>query len=319
MAGWSIVTNGSVLDCGENVGAYQNNSVTLHNSRNSVEDGVDDDESDYYNVRPRYYFDQVLSLFVKEIAETGILRPVPPILGDGKEVDLFKLFRIVRDRGGYDRVSKKRLWAFVAKESGSSPGATAAVKLIYFKYLNELEKWFWERCRDRGLGNGQCGYDENFQLLSLELETEFRGLLSDGSDRKEKDDKFVHLESDTIENTELCLWDNKDAYSGFGKCHSDNDENFEHDNHEGLQKLNLNVNKKGKEWKRKRESLSGMLKWLIQIARHPHDPSVGIIPKPSQWKEHQGNEFWIQTIRIKNALLLRRHIHSNTEESPLQV
>ncbi|XP_024935075.2 AT-rich interactive domain-containing protein 2 [Ziziphus jujuba] len=304
MAGWSILTSRTVLDCDENVVSCRNNG-----SCKSVEDGVDDDNCDGYKVRPRCIFDQVLSLFLKEVAEKGVLRPVPAMLGGGQQVDLFKLFRTVRDRGGHDRVSKKKLWASVAKKSGLSLGASAAVKLIYFKYVNELVKWFRGMRKDRSLGNEQYGFDKNVQFLSLELETEFRGLLSNGSVRKGKNGGPIQLESD-----------NEDSYrtsSGFGKYHSDNDEKSRHDDDGDLQILDLNVDKKGKEWKRKRESLSGMLKWLIQTAKRSDDPSIGMIPEPSKWKDHKDNEFWLQAIRVREALFLRRHICSNTEESPL--
>ncbi|XWS10464.1 hypothetical protein CRYUN_Cryun39dG0082000 [Craigia yunnanensis] len=66
---------------------------------------------------------------------------MPVMLGiDGQSPDLFKLFLVVREIGGYQFVSGKGLWAFVVKELGLDLDVSASVKSIYAKYLHELEK-----------------------------------------------------------------------------------------------------------------------------------------------------------------------------------
>jgi len=40
------------------------------------------------------------------------------MLGDKNPVDLFKLYAVVRGRGGYETVSRNGLWGLVAKEYG---------------------------------------------------------------------------------------------------------------------------------------------------------------------------------------------------------
>lgn len=349
MAGWSSLTNGSVLDLAEITDA---NPISLGTGFDSVKDGVecDDDDDDHksrlicaslgadidsvkdvaesvvddddYKDRLRCTFDQVLCVFLKEIGDRGVVRPIPAVFGDRQHVDLFKLFCVVRDKGGYDSVSKKRLWSFVSKELGSDSGATASVKLIYFKYLNELEKWFRESCKSRSVGDGQSGMYGTFHLLSLELEREFTGLLLDGPEQKGNGDGLVHLESDQNGKIEYNLSDTKDAYimhSGTGKSNGDEDEKVCNGNQNGTWMLPSSVDNKENDRKRKRESLSGMLNWVIQAATQLGDPSIGLIPGPAKWKKHEGNEFWFQAIKAREALLLRRNINPKTEEFLLQV
>ncbi|KAI5328969.1 hypothetical protein L3X38_028366 [Prunus dulcis] len=319
MAGWSSLTPGSVLDCVETNDAYQKNGSCI-GSDIDVRDGVECDEDDD-EVRLRCTFDQVLSVFVKEIGDRGVVRPIPAVIDDRQPVDLFKLFCLVRDRGGYDWVSKNSLWSFVAKELGLDSGATASVKLIYFKYLNELEKWFRESCKSRSSGNGQSGLYGEFQLLSSELEIEFRDLLLDRPEQKEKGDGPVQFESDENGKIEFNLSDTKDAYgmhAGADQCKDDDDEKVCNDDQNGVLISLDSLNKKENDRKRKRESLSGMLNWVVQIAKQPNDPSIGVIPGPTNWREHKGDECWFQVIRAREALLLRRNVDSKTEESLLQ-
>lgn len=312
MAGWSTLTNGSTLDSRENVCVHPKNGLVFGGESG---DDHETDESDVgVKVRLRTLFDEVMSLFLKAIGQKGMFRPVPAMLPCEKSVDLFYLFWVVREKGGYESVSKKKLWGFVAKKLGLGlgAGAMAAVKLVYFKYLSELEQWLNNR--------GKCGPCGNFGLLSLELETEFRDLFSDC--------RLVQIEK----RKKLCLSDSK--CSGSVKCNGDNADiefgdkdrdNDDDDDDESDRILVLNSSgddKKEKDNKRKRESLSlsGLVKWLAEIAKHSGDPSIGTIGGPSsKLKEHEEKELWAQAIRARDVLLLRRHVVSNNQESLLQV
>ena len=75
----------------------------------------------------------------KEICGSDCFRHLPPMLGDGKSVDLFKLYVKVRERGGYESVLKSGLWDSVAKEWGLTSDVGSAVKLVYLKYLDILD------------------------------------------------------------------------------------------------------------------------------------------------------------------------------------
>ena len=131
MAEWSFLTNGSVLDLAESVEANPINGDSPGSGVELVKDVLECDDGDHkgtdidtvkdgvecvnddYKGRLRCTFDQVLSVFLKELGGRGVVRPVPAVFGDRQHVDLFKLFCVVRDKGGYDLVSKKRLWSFV--------------------------------------------------------------------------------------------------------------------------------------------------------------------------------------------------------------
>ncbi|XP_042952916.1 AT-rich interactive domain-containing protein 2-like isoform X2 [Carya illinoinensis] len=335
MAGCSILTNGSTLDCVENPWGYQSNDCCLATD-NSVKDGVDDSHADD-KVKLRCLFDPVLSVFLKEITSTAVIRPFPAMLGDGRSPDLFKLFWLVREGGGFDTVTKKGLWAFVAKESGLDHRVTPSVKLIYYKYLNALETWFKERCRDGRFGSRQYGCDGDFSLLSLELETEFRRLLSDGSGKNKKKDVGLPMESCKSGNyidmdIGKSAFDFSDTIKAFrkqedvGKGSSVDDKNIHDDdeklfNDEGTAHVILDSVIANKEFifrKRKRESVAGMLNWVIHIAKHPDDPSIGIMLESCKGNNHESKEFLVQAIRAREALLLRRHTNPKAERSPLE-
>ncbi|GLU05829.1 hypothetical protein SLE2022_229060 [Rubroshorea leprosula] len=235
-------------------------------------------ESDDLVVKQRSLFYLFLSCFLKEFASRGSVRPIPAMLGDGGLADLFKLFMVVREKGGYDFVSKNGLWGLVVKELGLDLKVSASLKLVYFKYLNEVEKWFRGGFRDRLYENAARESDGTLGFWSLELEKKFRGLLANGMYQGVTDNGVTLLKHEK----------------------------------------NATAKNEGGFRKRKRLYLSGMLNWVIQIAKSPHDPSVGGIPEPSKWKEQQGNGFWIQVIRAREALVQKKQSHSITEQSLLQ-
>ncbi|XVF13096.1 hypothetical protein REPUB_Repub08aG0178500 [Reevesia pubescens] len=321
MAGWSILTNGSALDSVEIVNKSQSNGCHLdvsHVEKDSVEEfGVHED-------RLRCLFDLVLSGYLQYVASKGVVRPMPVMLGnEGQSPDLLKLFLVVREIGGFEFVSKKGLWAFVVKELGLDLDVSSSIKLIYAKYLHELEKWlrtsFGDRNRE-GEGGGKFGF------LSLEQEEEFRSLFTNGVDRKVvvngvavleyiKHDKFIGTDTKiglkfSDANSE-CRFHN-----GVEKVFGDDDEKVCRND---LAMLNPpDARKEFSTRKRKRESLSGMLNWVIQVAKCSKDPSVGAILEPSKWKDLGGNEFWIQAIRAREALSQKRDYHSVTQPSLFQ-
>ncbi|KAK4354039.1 hypothetical protein RND71_026233 [Anisodus tanguticus] len=119
MAGWSKRVDGSGQE-------------TLKKNENP--------KVDYDNVR--LLFIEILTIYFKEVIGTFLIyRPLPPMLGNGKSVDLFKLYLTVRENGGYLRVSENGLWGLVAKNCGFDLSCGVAVKLVYVKYLDALERW----------------------------------------------------------------------------------------------------------------------------------------------------------------------------------
>nr|XP_043637980.1 AT-rich interactive domain-containing protein 2-like [Erigeron canadensis] len=121
----------------------------------------------------RTLFDQVLTFFLKEVSvNRNRFRPFPPKLGDGQEADLFKLFLTIRRIGSYELVSENSLWEFVARECGLEIGLVASLKLIYIKYLLELDQWLMKGgFKDDKMDNMEIGVVEKLDRLSRQLGT----------------------------------------------------------------------------------------------------------------------------------------------------
>ncbi|GLT90869.1 hypothetical protein SLE2022_087850 [Rubroshorea leprosula] len=325
MAGWSILENGSdsgylgVENHGQRYGCCRDIDPAVKGSI---------DKSDDLEVKQRSLFDLFISCFLKELASRGSIRPMPAMLGDGKLADLFKLFLVVRKKGGYDFVSKNGLWGSVAKELGLDIKVSASVKLVYFKYLNEVEKWLREGLRGRVSENGSCEPCGSLRFLSLELEKKFRGFFGNWMEQAATDNDVTLLKqknndkrvSKDIKENGLNPFINcrQNLCNDIIKRFSDDNEIVSGDNPAILDPIIVKNEVSSR--KRKRLSLSGMLNWVVQIAKNPIDPSIGPIPEPSKWKEnHQGTDFWFQLMRARDALMQKRQSHSILEQPSLQV
>ncbi|KAL6841070.1 hypothetical protein ACP4OV_029039 [Aristida adscensionis] len=113
---------------------------------------------------PSEAFDAVLAGFLREAHASGReARPLPAALGDGRRVDLLRLFLAVRAAGGYGRVPSAPGgggWAAAAESAGLDPALAAPVKVVYAKYLGALDRWIQRLAEahgpflDGGTGNG---------------------------------------------------------------------------------------------------------------------------------------------------------------------
>lgn len=92
---------------------------------------------------PSEAFDAVLAAFLREAYTGGReARPIPVALGDGRCVDLLRLFLAVRAAGGYAGVpNSPGGWAAAAESAGVDPALSAPIKLVYAKYLGALDRW----------------------------------------------------------------------------------------------------------------------------------------------------------------------------------
>ncbi|OVA19381.1 ARID/BRIGHT DNA-binding domain [Macleaya cordata] len=296
MAGWSILTAESDFDCIEILRNLQRSGFCLDIDASSVKLGLDGNKD-----KLRCLFDQILTVFLKEISLSYDIRPVPAMLGDGRRVDLFKLFRVVREKGGYHLVSKKTgLWCLVAEECRFGSEFASAIKLIYIKYLDTLDRWV----RDKGIGGGGLvDNGGNLGVLSKGLETELKDLVYDtlDHDHEKKDEEFIQLNSEDIENPVL--------FAG-KECISDKDEKV----------MTSECSENSNCSKRKREILSGMLNWVSEIAKNPSDPATG---KSLKFSKHNGNgnggeEFCGQVLKAREALLHTRNFYLSADRPLLQ-
>ncbi|XP_077240264.1 AT-rich interactive domain-containing protein 2-like [Tasmannia lanceolata] len=311
MAGWSLLSDGSSLDCGEILHNLPRNGFCLDLSP-SLKEGSEASSKD----KLRCLFDQIISIFLKEISQNQEIRLLPVMLGDGRLVDLFKLYRVVREKGGYDMVTENGSWASVAEESGLGLEVGSSVKLIYVKYLNTLDRWLPRILKENGISSSLLEYRERLGLLSIEMEKEINGLFFEVSDRKKNVQEFTELDSEMNELKTLvngnghvveCV---RESAVGKGCGDGDDDEVIIID--ECVAKGEFSSRKR----KRGRESLLGMVNWVKRVAKNPGDPATGKILEGSKQKVY-GVEYWAQAILARQALRVKRNAYLCHEGSLL--
>ncbi|WCJ22766.1 ARID/BRIGHT DNA-binding domain ELM2 domain protein [Euphorbia peplus] len=249
---------------------------------------------------------------------------VPPMLPDGKPVDLIKLFLVVREKGGYNAVSEKGLWGVVAEECGLGLNVSPFVKLVYVKYLDTLQKGLEEiDCKDTvtnlsssdsvvrkssiELGVKESSEIPKWNVLNMSAEMD-----SDGSEKYPVDDEeSVHIgtgnggSSGNVELQEnVDSNEDKDVVGDMDrgkKCVSDD---------ETLDSIS------GR--KRKRESVARMVNWITGIARNPCDDVVDPLPENSKWGSSGSEEVWKQILLAREALFLKRNVDSCGEKSAVK-
>ncbi|KAI9109865.1 hypothetical protein K1719_018906 [Acacia pycnantha] len=295
------------------------------------------------------------------------------MLGNKKSVDLYKLFKVVKENGGYDAVSKNRLWDLVGEQSGLGTSIGSFVQLIYNKYLITLEI-----CLKQAADNkvSDCSLEFNrvdFGRHLMELHAEFEGSLSDCTDEELGDEMCRHSEfktqykrqdgevlfdakgvksrsvgankvrngglfdlnipgfelnelPTTIELNELspgnlCIKSEVNKMpilsDGGKRCSNDDDVLILNpcSNDDDVLILDpSDVNKESFKRKRKRESMQGMLSWLTGIAKDPCGPVVDSIPEKSKWRSHSKEKVWKQALLFREAVFLKRHAESNSEQ-----
>lgn len=312
MAGWSILKDGYQLNCTENRESDEFNNGCSSDSDNDVK--WEDCDGKF-----RCLFDQVLMVLLRGVYAKNGIRPIPALLGSGESVDLFKLFCLVRDRGGFSSVSREKLWGLVAEKFGFDYRISASLKLIYFKYLDELDRWLNRITRDRILANGSYDCGGNLGLLSLELEKRFRDFSTHGKERVNRNENIGYDE--LCEHIDVALKQTLHPPNGEngGTLHYSvvDDDDKLCDNEEFYSKANQRaVNKDNTSRKRKRDDFAGMLRWMIKAAKNPCHPSIGMIPGCSKWKEKEGKDFWSVSLMVRETRLRRRCVDSNDEQSP---
>lgn len=299
MSGISVLANGS--SCVETGNGFQGNGCRPK-SRLVAQINCLSNSSEEDMVEFRRLFDQVLACSLKEAAAKGLARPLRPVVGgDGKTLDLFELFLVVRENGGFDSVSNNGRWAIVAQELALDLKFSAFVKLIYGKYLKDIEYWLKGSREDICCRSGEVVWNQ--------LGQEFRSLASDsGTDRLNN----TCVGKDTSEKVP-CSVESGDTCNILGV----DDEIL--DDHAIVLLGQPPTKQEISSPERKVESLSGMLNWVIQIAKCPDSYSVDGIPAQAEWGNNKDQEFWIQAIRVREVLFQTSQVPSMPKQFVLQV
>ncbi|KAK7318206.1 hypothetical protein RJT34_02905 [Clitoria ternatea] len=322
---WSTFSNGSSLDCLEvdTVGAFYDNGCCPENDH--VDNAADNDE-----VKHKCLFYQAFKVYLKDSCSRDIGLPPPVLLGDGRELDMYSLFSLVKKRGGYARVSKEGLWGDVTKELGLNLEGFASVKLVYDKHLNGFERWLRKTFEEKNLKNEDHEIDWGLKSFLLDLEKGFRSLLCPKLKDNDNNDEPVEFESNKRRKhidlvnpkNDTKLLDTKnqnDIPKDVQLVNGDDDEKF----CIGVKDDPATLDAKGAEKafssrKRKRESLSSMLDWMKHVAKHPLVPLAQPIPKPSKWKEYKGDDFLGQVLWAREVRSRRPPVEPNSGLSSMQ-
>lgn len=198
-----MVADGSVVDCFKSTSKQKN--IESSGYRVDLEPPLK--ESGPESEKFRCCFGQFLRVFLEEICPQDNCRLLPPMLGDGQPVDLFNLFLVVREKGGYGNVTKNGLWGLVAKESGLDSSVSSSVKLVYVKYLDALESWL-ERVVVDDKKSITSKSDSGLSLSGrlMELGAELKFFLSDSKMRDGRYPDFENVNSglNSVNDVNVC-------------------------------------------------------------------------------------------------------------------
>uniref|UniRef100_A0A0V0IMK2 Putative AT-rich interactive domain-containing protein 1-like n=1 Tax=Solanum chacoense TaxID=4108 RepID=A0A0V0IMK2_SOLCH len=342
MAGWSKRVDGS------NLTSFRK----PENPKTLVKNEVDYDSA-------KLLFIEVFTICLKEVAGSMCYRPLPPMLGDGKSVDLFKLYLVVRKNGGYPRVSENGLWGLVGMDCGFDSSYGMALKLVYVKYLGVLEKWML-RVREIDGSSvkskvSKCDLGSGGDGVPMDVELDLKKVLMKISDEKAKDGengkcKLRKKGVDTTDGDEARDFDglneSNEKFDGQSNLDSnvitvkDIDEtrsvvyDKEHlksvKGRESVSVLHGNgtdesltkstmVEEDCISRKRKRESYLDMVKWVSEVAKNPCDLAIGTLPERSKWKDYGTEVVWKQVLLLRDEMLLKKDVDPCAQQSVWQI
>nr|KYP64227.1 hypothetical protein KK1_018818 [Cajanus cajan] len=217
-------------------------------------------------------------------------------MSNEEPLDLYKLFMVVKEKGGYDAVCKNRLWDLVGEEYGLGVKVGSSVELVYSKHLSAVETCL-KNAADDSSGDESvkvCDYLDGKKSFNTEMDIlEVSG-----------EGKRVTIAASDAE----C--DMPKLFDGSKSCDNDDDDN-------GNDVLILDPSSVDKESfgrKRKRELKSEMLSWVTSIAKNPCDPAVGSMPEKSKWKSYTSQEIWKQALLFREAVFLKKDFQTITEK-----
>lgn len=327
MTGWSKKVAGSRAGS-FNTQKVQKTEPCLKNSADIEENGEKNTDK-----KLKSLFNELLEGFLKEVSGGSNFRPLSRLIFDGQEVDLFKLFFVVRQRGGYESVSTNGSWGLAAKECGFKSSIGVALKLVYNRYLYKLDQWLRESVLvKQEAKTGVKERDLSFCGLSTDLKSDLKVFLLGIMDKKKEDWEFMNAEI----KIDSFGFENEGSESLF------KDRGFVQSNGR-VKKVEEVVNEKVEEKrilynevkggienfdemkggiddrKRKRECYLSMLNWIGKVAKDPCNPEIGSLPERHKWKYYDSEQLWKQILLVREAMLLKRNIGTSSQQSIWQV
>lgn len=276
MAGWSKLTDGSALDCFRTL-------EEIHKHGVSIKCGEID--NNFVNL-----FNQIVSRVLKEICDSNIFRPFPPMLGDGESIDLLRLYLSVREKGGYESVTKNRKWDLVANEIGCDPNTSASLKVVYVKYLELLDEWFCKNYKDKNIVNENDAEMKVVDSQNMFTDIEMKGY-----------DEFIDTGLRRVSDV-------KDLQSCVGSV-----EGIDVKNDVVIESGLDNKEENEASRKRKRERYLPLLDWVKRVSKDPCDPAIGPCPDRAKWKHYGSDHVWKQVLSAREALLENANLDSKAK------
>ncbi|XP_019103664.2 AT-rich interactive domain-containing protein 1 isoform X1 [Beta vulgaris subsp. vulgaris] len=141
-------------------------------------------------------FVELISVFIEENCSSKRFRPLPPMLGNGHSVDLLKLYFVVKFKGGFESVTRKKLWDEVGLLYGLGPGFGSAFKLIYLKYLDSLESWLVKLPSSESSKSDQFSSGAWSKGVLMALGSEYNSFVANMMDEMRKNDDSYCLKEE---------------------------------------------------------------------------------------------------------------------------
>ena len=139
--------------------SHEEESTISTTASSESEEADDDQEKDLEEESPEEK-DHLVAELYKHMEDRGSPIDKTPVI-DGKDVDLYRLYRIVDKLGGHQRVSNKNLWRQVAGKLGFfSTWGINQVRVHYKRFLQSFEEL------NRSLGCTMVNYPKGTPIVS---------------------------------------------------------------------------------------------------------------------------------------------------------
>lgn len=296
MAGWSMVADEDAVDLSKTPKNLDANRSPESVNPESTGSGFEKKIKELISL-----FRPLLESFLSEFCTADSFRPLPPMTGDGRNVDLFNLFLNVSHKGGFDVVSDNESWGEVAQESGLGFNDSASAKLIYVKYLDALARWL-----NRVIAGDTDDSSLELSGISDALVARLKVFLSEVKRkyelRKGKTAKELGAELKWFISKMKRRYDKYQI----GKESGSDDpvkeiqgSNLTEKRLEKIMFLESGNQECSSPGKRKRECPLETFKWLSEVAKDPCNPSIGRVPDRSKWVSYGSEEPWKQLLLFR--------------------
>ncbi|KAG5538351.1 hypothetical protein RHGRI_019064 [Rhododendron griersonianum] len=149
----------------------------------------------------------------------------------------------------------------------------------------------------------------------MEFEPEFRGSSSEISDQKNENGDYLYLD---LEESDMDSMVGKlsNGNEVIGLVESDESRKCGEDCknlYEGEECM-ISGSSVFSNRKRKRGCRWRMLDWVVEVAKNPCDPEVGLLPERPDWKHYGREQLWKQVLLARHALFLKRNGNRSPEQ-----